>query len=549
MSWFNEYRLQGKFCDALIKVENVEYKIHKVIISDCSPYFIPFFEFHSSTDASTFDMFGLCPDTMRLIIEFAYTGSVSVTECNVEKLMLASDMLNIMSIVQVCSDFLGEQLSPENSIGIWKFSKVCSCPELQLRASHYIFHHFEEVFSCEEFLHLTMQELNEILGRDELSVKKEGTVFEAILHWVAHKPKERCKNLAMLFSKFRVALTSAQYIHSYVLTNEFVRSNAECIEMVSDAVKTIHQSKFSDGTVLRDPLARPRLPGATLLAIGGCSDERCLGEIEAYNVCADLWVTLPNTLTTPRADHGTAFLNGYVYVVGGFDGEVYCISVSRLDLVKHTWQDVAPMYHCRGLVSVTVLNGFIYAMGGYDGYNQIRSAECYSPEIDEWKCIAPMCQWRSEAGSTTLDDKIYICGGFKGQTFLQTAECYNPNTNQWTMITPMIRRRCEHGVVAHAGCVYAVGGNDGICCLNCTEVFNPQNNTWHMISSMKTPRSKFGLGVINGQIYAVGGRTGAAALDWSATPCAVVSVFALSLRRRGGLTSSIAQTLKERNKR
>lgn len=156
-------------------------------------------------------MFGLCPDTMRLIIEFAYTGSVSVTECNVEKLMLASDMLNIMSIVQVCSDFLGEQLSPENSIGIWKFSKVCSCPELQLRASHYIFHHFEEVFSCEEFLHLTMQELNEILGRDELSVKKEGTVFEAILHWVAHKPKERCKNLAMLFSK-------VQYL-SYVLVS------------------------------------------------------------------------------------------------------------------------------------------------------------------------------------------------------------------------------------------------------------------------------------------------------------------------------------------
>ncbi|XP_008330358.1 kelch-like protein 10 isoform X2 [Cynoglossus semilaevis] len=351
MSWFNEYRLQGKFCDALIKVENVEYKIHKVIISDCSPYFIPFFEFHSSTDASTFDMFGLCPDTMRLIIEFAYTGSVSVTECNVEKLMLASDMLNIMSIVQVCSDFLGEQLSPENSIGIWKFSKVCSCPELQLRASHYIFHHFEEVFSCEEFLHLTMQELNEILGRDELSVKKEGTVFEAILHWVAHKPKERCKNLAMLFSKFRVALTSAQYIHSYVLTNEFVRSNAECIEMI--------------------------------YICGGFKGQTFLQTAECYNPNTNQW-TMITPMIRRRCEHGVVAHAGCVYAVGGNDG-ICCLNCTEVfNPQNNTWHMISSMKTPRSKFGLGVINGQIYAVGGRTGAGITSKVEYYDSTKDEW---------------------------------------------------------------------------------------------------------------------------------------------------------------------
>lgn len=55
---------------------------------------------------------------MRLIIEFAYTGSVPVTAENVQELLLAADQFNVMDVVQTCCDFLGEQLRAENCIGI-----------------------------------------------------------------------------------------------------------------------------------------------------------------------------------------------------------------------------------------------------------------------------------------------------------------------------------------------------------------------------------------------------------------------------------------------
>ena len=139
---------------------------------------------------------------MQIIIKFAYTGSLSVTEDNVQELLIAADQFNIKDIVQTCCDFLGEQLCPENCIGIWQFT-FFSCFELQRKAYQFILDHFEEVVSGEEFQDLTVQELSDILERDDLNVSEETTVFEAVLHWIAHRPEERQAHLLVLLSKVR----------------------------------------------------------------------------------------------------------------------------------------------------------------------------------------------------------------------------------------------------------------------------------------------------------------------------------------------------------
>ena len=139
---------------------------------------------------------------MQLIVEFAYTGSVSVTEGNVQELLLAADQFNVMDIVQTCCDFLGKQLSPENCIGIFQFTTVIFCYRLQCKAYRYITEHFEQVAFTDEFLQLNV-ELKEFLGRDDLSVRKESMVFEAVLHWIAHVPEERKGHIAELLSKVR----------------------------------------------------------------------------------------------------------------------------------------------------------------------------------------------------------------------------------------------------------------------------------------------------------------------------------------------------------
>ncbi|KAM6936677.1 kelch-like protein 10 [Lycodopsis pacificus] len=473
----------------------------RVFIPTCSALFT-----HTShPDKKVFDIPGLSPDMMQLIIEFAYTGSVSVTGENVQELVLAAGQLNIMGVVQSCCDFLEEQLCPENCIGIFQFAGIYFLTELQHKAYRYIIDHFEKVVFSEEFLQLSVQQLTDILGRNDLNVRRESIAYEAVLRWIVRVPEERTAHIAVLLSQ---ALMSMDYFRINVISNELVKNSIKCRPMVRKAIAAMCHLKTNRRSHLCNHLVRPRLPNAVLLAIGGWSANNSTNLIEAYDVRADCWIKVTNHLEHPRAYHGTACLNGSVYCVGGSDGVELVNSVSRFDLRTHTWHEVAPMNHRRCYVSVTVLDGCIYAMGGHDGHARHCTAERYRPETNQWSLIAPMQEHRSNASSTTLHNKVYVCGGFNGTDCLQTAECYSPETNQWTMIARMNYQRSGIGIIAYADHVYAVGGFDGPTRLCNVEAYNPQNNTWREVSPMSTPRSNVGIEVLYDKLFVVGGFSG-----------------------------------------
>lgn len=93
---------------------------------------------------------------------------------------------------------------------------------------------------------------------------------------------------------------------------------------------------------------------------------------------------------------------GYVYVIGGFDGNQCFNSVRRFDPMLHTWEEKGCMYAQRCYVSVAAVGKFIYAMGGYDGHRRNRSCERYDPSINQWKMVASMLHVRSDASAATL---------------------------------------------------------------------------------------------------------------------------------------------------
>ncbi|XP_061835806.1 kelch-like protein 10 [Nerophis lumbriciformis] len=510
-SVYDELRLTRKLSDAVITVDNVEFYIHKIILCKCSQYFRALFLRWSTPHQMVYVIQGLTPHLMQLIVEFAYEGSVSVTEDNVKELLLAADRFNVTGIVETCCTFLTEQLCPENCIGIWQFTKNCYTPELELKAYQYILFHFEEVATSDELRQLSIRDFRDILDRDDLIVKKENTVFEAILYWIAHAPGERSENIAVLLEKVRLALTSVEFIAIKVLTNQLVQNSSKCLDMVAFATRVMCHMATNSVCGYRNLVARPRLPSAILLAIGGFSGPNPTHRIEAYDVHANCWDYLVDIMEEPHAYFGTAFLNNCIYSVGGFDGRKHYNTVSRFDIRSHTWHEVAPMHYRRCSVSVTVLDGCIYAIGGVDGRVRLKTAEYYTPETNQWTLIASMHEQRSDASCTALNDKVYVCGGFNGNEPLRTAEYYSPETNEWTMIVPMNSCRSGIGVIAHANRIYAVGGFDGDVHLCSAEAYNPQTDAWIVLPSMQCPRSNFGIEIVEDRVFVAGGYTGVSA--------------------------------------
>ncbi|XP_076009806.1 kelch-like protein 10 [Genypterus blacodes] len=505
---FNELRLKEELCDAVIRVQNEDFHIHRVILSGCSEYFRSLFTRWSSTVDQVYEIDQVSPEIMRLIIEFAYIGSEEVNHTNVEELYIACDFFKVTGLMDACLRFMREHLSKENCIDIWQFTETFFCPTLNDDAFHLITQHFTEVCASSEFLKLSVQQLLKLIETDKLLAKDEMTVFEAILRWMDHSPEERTTYISQILPNVRLALMTPDYFMTNVRNNMMVMCDTECQDTVKTAETLLNDAiVYSPG--IYHPLARPRLPASILLAIGGrIKNNIPINAIEAYDICTDRWVNVTNTEEAPRSNQGAVFLNGSVYCVGGHDGVEFLSSVHRFDLANHTWHQVASMKTLRCYVSITVLNGHIYAIGGYDRRNRLNTAECYDPETNQWMRIASMHDRRSQASCTTFQEKVYICGGFSGEENLSSGEYYSPETNQWTKIAPMSIGRCGLGVVALEDQLFAVGGKSGGTRLNIAEAYNPHTDSWQSVTPMQIPRSNFGIEVFDGRLFVIGGFSG-----------------------------------------
>ncbi|KAM6924894.1 kelch-like protein 10 [Xenentodon cancila] len=509
ISVYNKLRLERQLCDAVIRVDGVEFLVHKVVLCSCSSYFRALFTHWSTPDCRIFDVPDVSPEMMHLFIEFAYTGFVPVTCDNVQVIFIAADRFNVTGILQVCSEFLEKKLTPENCIGIWSFIDTYYYPELRDKSFRFILNHFEEVVATsKEFLLLSVEQLVKVIESDQLTVKREESVYMAILDWIGFAPEERKECAPLLLSNVRLALM--RHVSLTDITENVLMSSPECRDIVLQTRELIlgRMKNISNNSIVFKSLTRPRVPPAILLCIGGWTNGNPTNIIEAYDARTDCWANIACSQRTPRAYHGSVFLNGSVYCVGGFDGVMQFSSVHRLDLFTHTWQEMSPMHFSRCFVSVTVLDGHIYALGGYNGHIRLQTAECYEPSRNQWTLIASMHEERSDACCATFHGKVYICGGFNGNHCLSTAECYNPTANQWTLIASMSSRRSGLGVIVYANKIFAVGGFNGVHRLHTAEAYDPLTNTWDSVSSMLMTRSNFGISVIDGRLFVAGGYNG-----------------------------------------
>ena len=81
---------------------------------------------------------GIDSDTMKLIIEWAYTRSVTIDSSNVEKLLPAADQFQELGLKTKCAEFLESNLHYENVIGIRRFATLYYCNSLRDAAHSYL---------------------------------------------------------------------------------------------------------------------------------------------------------------------------------------------------------------------------------------------------------------------------------------------------------------------------------------------------------------------------------------------------------------------------
>lgn len=171
--------------------------------------------FNNKPEVNVFYFPHVSSNVMGLVVEFFYSQSVQVTESTVQSLLETAELFKIKSIAQACCDFLQQKLSINNCISILTLAGHYVYADLWKKASLFILRHFQDVADfCPEFYTLPEEQLESFIENNELNVREERVVFEAVLRWINHAPDERRRLFPTLMSKVTNTSRSSHSLHT-----------------------------------------------------------------------------------------------------------------------------------------------------------------------------------------------------------------------------------------------------------------------------------------------------------------------------------------------
>lgn len=223
-------------------------------------------------------------------------------------------------------------------------------------------------------------------------------------------------------------------------------------------------------------------------------------------------------MSAPRCSIGASFLNGKIFVCGGYDRGECLRSVEEYDVVNGKWRNVAKMKAERGRFDCTIHGGKVFAVAGSNGNNDLKSCEIYDPKADVWAPLPNLATARCHNGCATIDNYVYCIGGSFDQKVLK--DCERLDTTklgteeaEWEPMASMEHPRYQAGVCTWKGLVVAAGGCDRWTCMDSVEAFDPKTNAWRQLPKLRQARRGGAVAVVRDTLYVIGGHDGTQSLD------------------------------------
>uniref|UniRef100_A0A8C8SNB9 Kelch like family member 30 n=1 Tax=Pelusios castaneus TaxID=367368 RepID=A0A8C8SNB9_9SAUR len=419
-------RSHPKLSDVTLLVGGHEFPCHRSILALCSHYFNAMFtgDFIESISARV-EIKEVDPVVMETLIDFAYTGKITINQGNVEALIRTSNQLHFPTIRKVCSRYLRQQMDATNCLGICEFGENHGCPEVSSKAWAFLQENFEAVSHQEEFLQLSKERLVVYLSNDLLQMQEEQSLAEAVLRWVRYEEASRAKHLPELLNLVHLVSLPDQYLQKLLSLEPLIQDSEAC---------KVENSSF----VQKSLLALPQKLEEVLVVVAG----RALEENEAEDVelpvsqnfafynpkTSKQWMALPDFPDYNKWGFSLVALNNDVYVTGGSRGtqnDTWSTTQSWcFHLKEDAWKPIAPMRKARTNHASAVLNGEIYAIGGTTV--DTVEVECYDPYNNSWCPVSPALKYVSNFAATGCLGKLYLIGSCAVKYNALTLQCYNP---------------------------------------------------------------------------------------------------------------------------
>lgn len=229
--------------------------------------------------------------------------------------------------------------------------------------------------------------------------------------------------------------------------------------------------------------------------------------------------------TSPRSGHSSVVLDGYLYIIGGYDGTRYNdIQYCQINTGSHAIvscdQKTNAFTTARNSHTSAIYGGYLYIIGGHIGtdvqndiqYTQIGSGSGGVGTVT--RQTAAFTTARNLHAAAVSDGYLYIVGGYSGSARLNDIRYCQFNADgsvgACSLAGTFTSIRNSHTAVIYDGYLYLAGGYDGTNHFN--DIQYCQIKSDHTVdtcvqktNAFKFPRYGHTSFVHNGYLYIVGG--------------------------------------------
>ncbi|KAH3851436.1 kelch-like protein 12 isoform X2 [Dreissena polymorpha] len=529
--------------DVTLCVGKLEFTCHKNVLASLSPYFRLMFTLDlAEKKQDRIEIFDVDATAMKDILEYAYTGKIKITIRNVQDLLSAASLFQILPVQRACAKFLENHLSVSNCIGIYHFAEIHNCVALKIKAREFIEKNFTDVVKSDEFYSLNLIKLSEFILSDELNVETEDTVLEALINWAEHEFASRKNDFCELLPLVRLPLIRSHIVRDKLGKHPLVLNCTKCKSYLQHLCDfednpATYEGDFDFSLNLRTGMY---VPQSCLLIIGGVEQTgvrpcpNCYNPVarEAFYIdefpeskkigkydCEDIAcvVTEDNQIFAGGGNyiHHHLFDDSEDDSFEELEYKEYVVQKDfyQFDMDHNEWCARAPMLFPKSNFTLASLNGKIYCFGGLtENKHPTEIIEVYDIERNRWNYQGMLPTTLVDLSSIVYKEHIYLVGGRTGVGAHNSLIRYSPENEDWTSLAGMLTPRFNFGACVVGDEIYVAGGqiyshntytiNREV--LRTVEIYNMDANQWRLGPELPMDLFNVSLAVIKGALYACG---------------------------------------------
>ncbi|XP_078572263.1 kelch repeat and BTB domain-containing protein 8-like isoform X2 [Branchiostoma floridae x Branchiostoma japonicum] len=458
----------GVLQDVVLEVEGRRFPCHRLVLSAASPYFRAMFTSDMvESRQKTVVLQGLDAGMFGEILSYIYSGTLHLSLDKVQPLYQAADLLQLDSVRDTCSSYMAMNVECPTCVDLYKFADVFSVNNVRKSCLQGIARHFTEFSFTVEFCSLRVNQLSDIISHDELDVKEETTVWEAVVRWVQHSREDRLHHLPSILSHIRFNLLTSDDTTA-ILEHHLVKE----VPVSSEVIRNVVQKG--------NPNLKPRL-GMTTEMVLMCNSNFGSKELFFMNPREGKYISCTyREENLPPARTMTVTSDNDIYIMQS--SSVHQLSLFKYNHEENVFEQVgvssnAPEDELYVTQFHEVDGIFYYLAVNPEEERPLLQMKKYNLQTNQWQDCSQL-----QLRETLFRSATVSCGSHL--YFLRSEEMhrYDPSQDRWNKRTPPI------GIPDV--CTAVAMGTEIFCAdfhLTQTMVYDTESDRWQKLQGWPNP--------------------------------------------------------------